>query len=107
MIIIPIARHEHVGSFRLPPSIIFQIMHNSTFKMSPLAFAAFLMTTAAAQAQSSAAPAAAETETLPTVTITASADASKDGLSKEYAGGQVARGGRMGCLLYTSPSPRD
>lgn len=73
-------------------------MHNSTFKMSPLAFAAVLMTTAAAQAQSGAAPAAAEPETLQTVTITASADASKDGLSKQYAGGQVARGGRMGIL---------
>jgi len=73
-------------------------MQNSTFKMSPLAFAAFLMTTAAAQAQSGAAPAATEPETLQTVTITASADASKDGLSKQYAGGQVARGGRMGIL---------
>ena len=98
MIIIPIARREHVGSITSPPSILCKIMQNSTFKLSPLAFAAFLMTTAAAQAQSSAAPAAAEPETLQTVTITASADASKDGLSKEYAGGQVARGGRMGIL---------
>ena len=33
-----------------------------------------------------------------TVVISASADASKEGLSKAYAGGQVARGGRAGIL---------
>lgn len=65
--------------------------------MSPLAFAAFLLTTAA-HAQSDTGAPAGDAATLPTVTITASADASKDGLPKAYAGGQVARGGRMGIL---------
>lgn len=73
-------------------------MQKSNFKMSPLAFAAFLTAAAAAHAQSVATTAASDPETLPTVTITASADASKDGLSKAYAGGQVARGGHMGIL---------
>ena len=72
-------------------------MQKPAFTMSPLAFAAFLEATTA-HAQSSTAITAAEPETLPTVTITASADASKDGLSKAYAGGQVARGGRLGIL---------
>lgn len=35
---------------------------------------------------------------LPTVTVNASADASADGLPKEFAGGQVARGSRLGVL---------
>ena len=35
---------------------------------------------------------------LPTVTVNASADASADGLPAPYAGGQVARGGRVGFL---------
>ena len=35
---------------------------------------------------------------LPTVNVNASADASAQGLSKPYAGGQVARGGRVGVL---------
>lgn len=72
-------------------------MQKPAFTMSPLAFAAFLVATTA-HAQSSTAITAAEPETLPTVTIIASADASKDGLSKAYAGGQVARGGRLGIL---------
>ncbi|OWY29962.1 TonB-dependent receptor [Herbaspirillum robiniae] len=37
-------------------------------------------------------------QALPTVTVNASADASADGLPAEYAGGQVARGGRVGIL---------
>jgi iron complex outermembrane receptor protein len=73
-------------------------MQKSNFKMSPLAFAAFLTAATAAHAQSVATTATTDAETLPTVTITASADASKDGLTKDYAGGQVARGGRMGIL---------
>jgi iron complex outermembrane receptor protein len=36
--------------------------------------------------------------TLSTVTVEASADASAEGLAKPYAGGQVARGGRVGIL---------
>jgi iron complex outermembrane recepter protein len=59
---------------------------------------------AAALAQSTAAepaaatPAAASGGTLATVTVEASADASAEGLTKPYAGGQVARGGRAGIL---------
>ena len=37
-------------------------------------------------------------ETLETVVVTASADASAEGLSPSYAGGQVAQGGRAGIL---------
>ena len=36
--------------------------------------------------------------TLQTVTVSASADASAKGLSRAYAGGQVARGARVGLL---------
>ena len=36
--------------------------------------------------------------TLSTVTVEASADASAEGLAKPFAGGQVARGGRVGIL---------
>jgi len=53
-------------------------------------------------AQSEAAQAGAQpaesAEALPTVTVRASADASAQGLSPAYAGGQVARGGRAGIL---------
>ena len=66
------------------------------FCLRPVAFAAVLALqtwTAAAQT--------APTEsggTLPTVTVEASADASAEGLTKPFAGGQVARGGRVGIL---------
>jgi len=40
----------------------------------------------------------AGTVTLDTVTVEASADASAEGLSQPFAGGQVARGGRVGIL---------
>ncbi|RAR86229.1 iron complex outermembrane receptor protein [Paracidovorax anthurii] len=54
---------------------------------------------AAAQSATPAAPAAgADTPALPTVTVGASADASAQGLSPAYPGGQVARGGRAGIL---------
>jgi iron complex outermembrane receptor protein len=52
-----------------------------------------------AQALPAPAPASAvEEATLPAVTVSASADASAAGLTKEYAGGQVARGGKVGIL---------
>ena len=64
--------------------------------ISPLAAAALLtLLSAGAQAQN-ATPAGAAT--LQTVTVEASADASAEGLSKPYAGGQVARGSRIGVL---------
>ncbi|MNU52044.1 Ferrichrome receptor FcuA precursor [compost metagenome] len=43
-------------------------------------------------------PAAPASGTLSTVTVEASADASAEGLTKPFAGGQVARGGRVGIL---------
>lgn len=43
-------------------------------------------------------PPAGDAPTLRAVTVNASADASAEGLSPEYAGGQVARGGRAGIL---------
>ncbi|MDN3922071.1 TonB-dependent receptor [Roseateles violae] len=68
-------------------------------KPNALALAAALncVLLSAAQAQSEADRNAAVT-TLPVVTINASADASAQGLSPSYAGGQVARGGRAGIL---------
>ena len=53
-----------------------------------------------ARAQSQAVPSddGKPAQTLPTVTVSASADASAGGLKPPYAGGQVARGGRVGIL---------
>ncbi|PZQ66384.1 MAG: TonB-dependent siderophore receptor, partial [Variovorax paradoxus] len=70
------------------------------FVPRPLAMAAFLAAQAfAATAQTAAEPAApAPSGTLSTVTVEASADASAEGLAKPFAGGQVARGGRVGIL---------
>lgn len=70
--------------------------------LHPLSVALWLALPAlAAQAQT---PAPAEAQpavsagTLSAVTVEASADASAEGLAKPYAGGQVARGGRVGIL---------
>jgi len=49
-------------------------------------------------AQASDATAPADASKLETVVVTASADASAQGLPSSYAGGQVARGGRVGIL---------
>ena len=65
------------------------------------AVAALAQTTPAqpAPAVPAASPSSASTSgTLATVTVEASADASAEGLTKPYAGGQVARGGRVGIL---------
>jgi iron complex outermembrane receptor protein len=64
------------------------------FPLTPLALAALLLTAGHASAQT----ADASTATMPTVTVRASADASAQGLPAAYAGGQVARGGRLGLL---------
>jgi iron complex outermembrane receptor protein len=70
--------------------------------------------TLSAQAQStpqspapSAAQPSAEATTLSTVNVNASADASAEGVPEAYAGGQVARGGRVGILgnLDTMSTP--
>jgi iron complex outermembrane receptor protein len=62
--------------------------------LTPAAFGALLFAAACAQAQE------AQTTQAPiaTVVVSASADASAQGLSAAYAGGQVARGGRLGLL---------
>jgi len=79
-------------------------MQNRTLKLSPLALAALLLISATVHAQTQAqTPATPQTDPAPTepmqvVVISASADASAEGLSKAYAGGQVARGGRLGLL---------
>lgn len=71
--------------------------------INPVAKTALLATFASqapwaiAQGSTPAAPSAQAT-TLPTVTVNASADASAQGLSPAYPGGQVARGGRAGIL---------
>jgi iron complex outermembrane receptor protein len=70
------------------------------FKPTPFALAAsllacqFVSASATAQTTDSAQPATP----VATVVISASADASAEGLPKAYAGGQVARGGRLGLL---------
>jgi len=73
-------------------------MHPVRFSLTPLALAALLMTAGSAMAQS--ADTATDTDTTPmaTVVVSASADASAQGLPTAYAGGQVARGGRLGLL---------
>lgn len=63
---------------------------------TPFALAAFLLASSTAMAQNS--PDGADAQTMPSVVVNASADASAEGLSRAYAGGQVARGGRMGIL---------
>lgn len=82
-------------------------MTKSTFRLTPLALGAALLLACHAQAQTQAqtqaqaqAPADQATAAQPiqTVVVTASADASAQGLPKDYAGGQVARGGRLGLL---------
>lgn len=66
---------------------------------TPIALAvALALATLAGQASAQTAAAPADAPTLPTVTVGASADASAQGLSPAYPGGQVARGGRAGIL---------
>jgi iron complex outermembrane receptor protein len=69
-------------------------MNPVLFPLTPLALAALLLTAGSAAAQT----AALDTDTMPTVVVRASADASAQGLPAAYAGGQVARGGRLGLL---------
>ena len=71
-------------------------MNSPRFCLTPLAFAAALLAAGHASAQTTA-PETTE-QPIQTVVVTASADASAQGLPKDYAGGQVARGGRLGLL---------
>lgn len=64
----------------------------------PLALAAQAPDAGTPAAESAPATTPTEAVELETVKVTASADASAQGLSKPYAGGQVARGGRAGIL---------
>ena len=65
------------------------------FQRSRISLAVLMTLCASAHAQSQE---TAATQTLPTVNVNASADASAGGLPAEYAGGQVARGARLGLL---------
>lgn len=69
-------------------------------KLTPVAFTAALAFHLPATWAQTAAPAAGNDsgKSLSTVTVNASADASAQGLSPAYPGGQVARGGRAGVL---------
>ena len=68
-------------------------------KLTPVAFAAALaFHLPATQAQTAPAAGTESGQSLSTVTVNASADASAQGLSPAYPGGQVARGGRAGIL---------
>jgi iron complex outermembrane receptor protein len=65
--------------------------------LTPAALGALLFVAACAQAQDVQTAPATE-PAIATVVVSASADASAQGLSAAYAGGQVARGGRLGLL---------
>lgn len=78
-------------------------MPASSFHLRPTVVATlFALNATAALAQTNAAqpaaPVVSSGGTLSTVTVEASADASAEGLTKPYAGGQVSRGGRVGIL---------
>ncbi|MDO9452278.1 MAG: TonB-dependent receptor [Stagnimonas sp.] len=72
------------------------------FTLTPLAALGLLTAAAASEVETPTAEAAVQLEA---VKVTASADASAQGLSKPYAGGQVARGGRAGILGTTYDLP--
>ncbi|WP_313176872.1 TonB-dependent receptor [Massilia sp.] len=74
-------------------------MTHSTFRLTPLALGALLFSASvSAQTTAPAADQPASDQPMQTVVVTASADASAQGLPSDYAGGQVARGGRLGLL---------
>ena len=71
------------------------------FPVRPIVLATFLaLQSMAVHAQTSEAPASQTPPpaTLSTVNVNASADASAEGVPEAYAGGQVAKGGRIGIL---------
>jgi len=75
-------------------------MKQSIFRLTPLALGALLFSASAGAQTTAPAPAdqPAADQPMQTVVVTASADASAQGLPSDYAGGQVARGGRLGLL---------
>jgi len=68
------------------------------FRLTPLALGAFLAAASASAQTTAPADQPAADQPMQTVVVTASADASAQGLPLDYAGGQVARGGRLGLL---------
>ncbi|WP_034297304.1 TonB-dependent siderophore receptor [Herbaspirillum sp. RV1423] len=74
------------------------------YRLTPIATAlavAFIVPLACshtAKAQTTTGKDAKADQALPSITVNASADASANGLPEAYAGGQVARGGRVGFL---------
>lgn len=72
-------------------------MSNASFRLSALSTAVLLLAAGQAHAQAAAAPAVAASDAEPQQVVI-SADASAGGLKAPYAGGQVARGGRVGLL---------
>src|SRR4051812_18813737 len=72
-------------------------MPHATLRLSALSTAVLLLAAGQAHGQAAAAPAAAASEP-ETQQVVISADASAGGLKPPYAGGQVARGGRVGLL---------
>jgi iron complex outermembrane recepter protein len=83
-----------------PQSVTFRNpMSHVNFRLGPLSAAVVLLAATQARAQGAAAPGPAASEAqAQVVVIHASADASAGGLKAPYAGGQVARGGRIGLL---------
>ncbi len=75
-----------------------EIFMSSRFRHSPIAIAACLLVSGAYAQQTADTTTSTPEQTLGTIVVNASADASAEGLSKPYAGGQVARGGRIGIL---------
>jgi iron complex outermembrane receptor protein len=73
-------------------------MNTKPFTLTPLGLGALLLVSSQAQAQAEAQAQATANPPIQTVVISASADASAQGLPPAYAGGQVARGGRLGLL---------
>jgi len=75
----------------------------AALSLTPIAFGALLLAAGAASAQTAATQADTQAADgtqakVATVVVSASADASAQGLPSAYAGGQVARGGRLGLL---------
>ena len=73
-------------------------MNRTRFALTPLALGALLLASQAGAQTAEPAASPAPEQAIQTVVVTASADASAQGLPRDYAGGQVARGGRLGLL---------
>ncbi|MBQ0777971.1 MAG: TonB-dependent receptor plug domain-containing protein, partial [Pseudomonas sp.] len=73
-------------------------MHATPFKRTLLSLTMFSVLPLTGYAQTSAGTDAEDPLNLPSMEVRASADASAEGLRPAYAGGQVARGGRVGVL---------